>query len=269
MDNFEETVERAFLIKMAQEEVRSAQTQFEEEKESTEKIELKGKVISGLSSISCIKGKMKLHNVLLKWIEQQRREIASGPCIEKKGGQGRSKRASSRALQNHSVNQASRLNKPPKTNDRKRKQSTARSIFSPVDLAKVSKALSKKRSSHQKMSVSCDASQTVEKTTVSSSTPQSRSKQVFKVKNATPTSLCPIHSSKVSKSSAKRPTRLRKDDTKLTSTTDTHRLTRKDNLGTSSISSTDRKAMQQSANESLRRSTRISKQPERFCPGYA
>ncbi len=72
LDNFEETVERAFLIKMAQEEVRSAQTQFEEEKESTEKIELKGKVISGLSSISCIKGKMKRHNVLLKWIEQQR-----------------------------------------------------------------------------------------------------------------------------------------------------------------------------------------------------
>lgn len=87
LDNFGETVERAVLIKMAQEEVRFAQTQFEEEKESTEKIELKGKVISGLSSISCIKGKMKRHGVLLEWIEQQRREIASGPAdTEKEGG---------------------------------------------------------------------------------------------------------------------------------------------------------------------------------------
>ena len=82
LNNFGETVERAILIKMAQEEVRSAQTQFEEEKESTEKIELKGKVISGLSSISYIKGKMKRHNVLLKWIEQQRRKIASGPAYK-------------------------------------------------------------------------------------------------------------------------------------------------------------------------------------------
>ena len=66
LDNLEETVERAVLIKMAQEELRSAQTRFEEEKESTEKIELKGKVISGLSSISCMKGKMKQDNFLLK-----------------------------------------------------------------------------------------------------------------------------------------------------------------------------------------------------------
>lgn len=260
LDNLGETVERAVLIRMAQEEVRSAQTQFEEERESTEKMELKGKVISGLSSISCIKGKMKRHNVLLKWVEQQRREIASGPAdIEKEGGHGRSKRASSRALRKHPVNKASRLNKPRKTNDRKRKKSTAKSILSPVDPAKVSKAPSKRRSPHQKMSVSCDALQTVEKTTVDSSTPQSRSKQVFKVKNATPASLRPIHSSKVSKPGAKRPTRLCRDGTKLTSTIDTHRLIRKDNLGTSSTSSTDRKAMQQSAKASLRRSTRISK----------
>ena len=122
LDNLEETVERAVLIKMVQEEIRSAQTQFEEEKESTEKLEFKGKVISGLNSISCIKGKMKRHDVLLKWIERQRREIVSGLAhTEKKGRQNRPKRASSRAFRNHSVNEASRFNKPPKTNDRRRK----------------------------------------------------------------------------------------------------------------------------------------------------
>ena len=262
LDGFEE-IERAVLIKMTQEEVRSAQTQFEKEKQSTEKVELKGKVISGLNSISCIKGKMKRHNVLLKWIEQQRREIASGPAdTEKEGDQGPSKRAGLRALRNHPVNEASRLNKPLKTNDHKRKQSTARSILSPVDPTKVSKTPKKKRSLRQKASFSCDALQTVKKTAVDSSTPQSRSKQVFKVKNAAPASLCAIHSSKVSKPGTKRPTRPRKDGAGFTSTTDIRRLTRKDNLGTPSISSTSRKAVQQSANASLRRSTRISKQPE-------
>ena len=270
LDDLGETVERTGLIKMAQEEVRSAQAQFEKEKESTEKMELKGKIISGLNSISCIKGKMKRHNVLLKWIEQQRREIANGLAdTEKEGDQGRSKRASSKALRNHSVNEASRLNKSRKTNDRKQKKSTARSILSPVDPAKVSKAPSKRRSLYQKMNVSCDGLQTVGETTVDSSTSESRNKRVFKIKNATPAFLRPIHSSKVSKPGARRPTRLCRDGTKLTSTTDTHWLTRKDNLGTSSTSSTNRKAMQQSAKASLRRSTRILKQPERFHPGYA
>lgn len=100
-----------------------------------------------------------------------------------------------------------------------------------------------------------------EPTTVNSGTPQLRSKQVFRINNATPASLRSIHSSKVSKPGAKRPTRLCRDVTKLIPTTDTHRLTRKDTLGTSSTSSADRKAMQQFANASLRRSTRISKQP--------
>lgn len=72
LDNIGETFERATLIKVAQEEVLFAHTQFEEARESTEKIELKRKVISALSSISCTKGKMKRHNILLEWIEQQR-----------------------------------------------------------------------------------------------------------------------------------------------------------------------------------------------------
>ncbi len=66
LNSFEETVERAVLIKMIQKEIRFAQIRFEKKKKSTEKIELKKKVISELNSISCIKEKMKRHNVLLK-----------------------------------------------------------------------------------------------------------------------------------------------------------------------------------------------------------
>lgn len=63
LGNLGETVKRATLIKVAQEEVRSTHTQFEEAKESTEKNLLKGKVLSALASIPCIKRKIKRHNV--------------------------------------------------------------------------------------------------------------------------------------------------------------------------------------------------------------
>ncbi|KAL9606106.1 MAG: hypothetical protein Q9179_000732 [Wetmoreana sp. 5 TL-2023] len=88
LDNFGETVERAALIKVAQEEVRSAQIQFEQAREWREKMELKEKVASALSWIPLTRGKMKRHNILLEWIEQQRREIASGLAniSRKRGG---------------------------------------------------------------------------------------------------------------------------------------------------------------------------------------
>lgn len=171
-------------------------------------------------------------------------------------------------LQNHPATKASRPNKPSKANGHQQKQLTARSILSPFDPVKVSKALSKRQSPHQKMSVPCNASQEVEKTATDSSSPDLRSKQALKVRNLMPASLPPIHSSRVSKAGGKRPTRLRRDGTKLPPTTGKQRLTREDNLGTLSAPSTGRKAMQQSANTSLRRSTQISKQPKRFCPGY-
>lgn len=59
--------------------------------ELLEKIKLKRKVLSALSSIPLTSGKIERHNVLLKWIEQQRREMA-----EKEGGQGQSERPNPR-----------------------------------------------------------------------------------------------------------------------------------------------------------------------------
>ena len=205
LDDFGEAVKKAALIKVMQEEVRSAMTQFEEETESTEKMELRGKVLGALGWIPVVKGKIKRHNVLLKWIEQQRREIATSCApTEKKGGQDRSKRASSRALRNRPATEASRTNKPSKANGRKRKQSTTRSILSPVDPGKVSKMPSKRRSPRQRINVPRGASQAAEKTATDSRTHQPRSKQV--VKDALPASLRPIHSLRVSKPGRKGPT---------------------------------------------------------------
>ena len=267
-DDIRETIEKDALIKVVQEEARSAQVQFEEAKESTEKIVLKGKVLSALSSISLTARKMKRHNVLLEWIEQQRQEITSGCAdIEIESGQGQLKRASSRVLRNHLTTKPSRLNKTLKANDRIRKQLTTRSTLSSTDSAKVSKALSKRRSLRQKISVPCNGSWAADITTTDSSALKSRGKQAFKVKDAMPRSLHHIHSSRVSKPGAKWSPGLCKDGTKLTLIADMYH-TRERSLGTLSTSSTERKARQQSVSASLRRSTRTTKRPERFHSGY-
>lgn len=264
LDGLGETVERAVLIKMAQGEVRSAQTQLDKAKEPLKEIRLKGKVISALGSIPLTRRKVKRHEVLLEWIEQQRQEIAGGRAdTEKEGGRDQSKEASFRVLRSHPTAEGSRFRKPPKVNDRRRKQSTARSILGPVDPAKVSNASSKRRSSRQNLSILCDPSQVAEQMTTDSIAPKPKSKQAFRVKDAMPASLRPIHLSRVCMPGGKRPTRPRRDGTKLPSI-GTPWLTKEECSGTSA----GRKARQQSANVSLRRSKRLSKQPERFRPGY-
>lgn len=144
LNNLEETVKRAALIKVAQKEVQFTQTQFEQTMKSTEKIELKGQVVSALSSIPLTRGKMKQHNLLLKWIKQQCQEITGSCADTEEGGQSQSKRASLRALQNCPVIELSRLNKPLKANGCKQKQWMMRSILSPVDSMKVFKRHSKR-----------------------------------------------------------------------------------------------------------------------------
>ncbi|KAL8816168.1 MAG: hypothetical protein Q9223_004777 [Gallowayella weberi] len=180
LDNLGETVKRSALIQMAQREVKSAQTQIEEAKEPLKKIKLKGKVISALSSIPLTRRKVKRHEVLLEWIERQRQEIAGGRAdLKKEGGQSQSK-VSSRVLRNHPATEASGLNKSPKVNVRQRKQSTARSVLSPVDSTKVSKVYSKKRSSRRRLNVLYDPPQAAAQMTIDSTAPKPRSKRVSK-----------------------------------------------------------------------------------------
>lgn len=64
-DDFGESIEQATLIKAAQEEVRCAQIQLEEETKSGEKFELKGKMLGALGWIPAARRRMKQHQVLL------------------------------------------------------------------------------------------------------------------------------------------------------------------------------------------------------------
>lgn len=76
-DDFGESVERAMLINAAQEEVRSAQIQLEEETKSREKVELNGRMLGTLGCIPAARRRMEQHQVLLDWIGQQRCERLS------------------------------------------------------------------------------------------------------------------------------------------------------------------------------------------------
>lgn len=107
---------------------------------------------------------MERHKILLEWIERQRREITAA-YAEKAGDQGQVKRDGSRALRNHT--EASRPSRFSISNNGKHKGSRARSILSPVDPARVSKAARKKPiAPRQKVSILYDAAQSAEKTTI-------------------------------------------------------------------------------------------------------
>lgn len=68
-DDFGKSVERATLIKAAQEEVRLAQIQLEEETKSREKVELKGMMLGALGWRPAARRRMERHQVLLEWIK--------------------------------------------------------------------------------------------------------------------------------------------------------------------------------------------------------
>ena len=134
----------------------------------------------------------------------------------------------------------------PKENGRRQKQSTAKSIRGPVDSMKASKGSVKRRSPRLKISTLCD---TAEEMTANIN---HNSNQAFKAKEASPAFLRHIH-----------PSRVRKPDRKRPIGPSTPHSKRGNNTPSG------RKTMQQSACMSLRRSTRISKQPANFGPGFA
>lgn len=256
------TVERAALIRRIQKEVRFAEFHVEEEKESTKVLDLKRRVLSDLHSIPSVKGEMKRLSVLLDWIERQRRELA-GDSASTGGGSGprRSTGVSSGVHRSPRATEASSVDHPAKKRARPQKSSMAKSILSPVDPAKISKASSRRRSHHQKMGASSNTSRMTGKITMDCSTPESRIEQTSYVRNATPAPLRPIHLSRVSKPGGKWRSGQRNDGT----TASTTGICGEDKSRTSLRPLPGGRAARPSVDRPLRRSKRMSKQPERFC----
>jgi hypothetical protein len=181
-----------------------------------------------------------------------------------------------RELRNRTASEASPPNESSKRSGLKGRRRTARSILSPADPSRVSKAAGKKSGpTRQTRRIPSDASRPAEKVTIDWSNIQRSSKRMSKVKDNTPlrglesASLGPIHSSRVSKArrkaSSSQPTELHVDVTNLPQMTNP----RRNKQGKSSAPSAGARPAQlpTSANTPLRRSTRISKKPERFCSG--
>lgn len=137
-DDFGETIERATLIKAAQEEVGSAQIQLEEETKSREEVERNGRMLGALGWMPAARRRMEQHQVLLEWIEQQRCEMASDCASTEKDNDdhGLSEQATSTGLRNHITTRAPGRNRPSKANGHKRKRSTERSVLNPINASK-------------------------------------------------------------------------------------------------------------------------------------
>ena len=258
-EDLAQTVERAALIRRTQKEVRFAEFHVEEEKESTKVLGLKRLVIDNLCSIPCLKGKMKHLNLLLDWIEQQRRELAGDSASTgKRSGPRRSMRVSSRA--HPSPTEASSVDHPGKKRARLQKPSTATSILDPVDPAKVTKTPKRKGKGRRRTNVPRDTSRVAEKTNVDSSLAEPANEVAVPVKDGIRARLGPVHSSRVSKPAPKKSVVQGKGNSKLSPAKDTDRRTGKDRPGTSSTSS--KKAVGRSIDSSSRRSTRVSQRFE-------
>ena len=230
---------------------------------------------------------------LWEWVERQLQDITSETATSSTGNKTNSRFGQtqldtakvpenpslvrSRTLRSHTASgvSISGSNESSKASGRKRKQPITRSILSPVDPSRVSKAAGKKPARQTRI-VSSDVSQPAKKVTIDQSNPQRSSKQVSELKNNIPvrglesTSLGPIHSSRVSKTRRKaggpQPTEMRVNITKSPRITNRHRNKR----GKSSAPSAGARPAQQPtpADTSPRRiSPRILKKPERFCPG--
>jgi hypothetical protein len=262
-DDFGETIERAALIRLIQEELESARARLDESRKSEEKVKLRGAVLSALNGLANAKRKLAQHKILLEWIDRQLPLIATPTQdTENHGHPGQVKKARSKTLRNQSASKVYRPNGSSKALGHKGKRPTARSILSPFDPSRVSKAAGKKSVPRQKQSIPCDVPQSAEKATIHPSIPLSGSQWISKAKENMPTyahgrestSLRPMHSSRVSKRKASGSMQ----SAKLSPTTDRcrNRLDRKLDTPSAGL-----KPLQHSLSVNIppRRSTRISK----------
>lgn len=219
-------------------------------------LDLKTLMLDNLYSIASLKRRLRQHNALLDWVEQQRQELVSDNASATQiSGPRRSTKVSARAPH---ATEASSVNHPMDKRIRPQKPSTAKSILGPIEPAKVNKASYKKRSPYRRTEISQRQVHATENTIIDSSTAEPGKEAAVPVKDGMCADLRPIYSSRVSKPAPKRPMGQPKQDAKLSRTRDTHRRTRKHPPGILSASS--RKIVERSMDTSPRRRVRASMQ---------
>jgi hypothetical protein len=178
--------------------------ELDEKKQFQEKVELKGelsrKLIGPGIRLSEIKRKLQRHRTLLKWIEQQRRVLASdyaSSCQDPRRDADRAVGRGTRTLRSHTTSETPKQTRSLTGTGRNREQRTVRSILKPVQPARVSKDVGKKSAApRRKKSTAHNGAQCTNEVTIN---PQHSTVKVSRLKDSTPPPLRVIHSSRVSK----------------------------------------------------------------------
>lgn len=252
-DAFGEEIERAALAEMVLAEVQSARAELEEANKIKDQVKLQRRVIGALGSIVHANLMIQKYRVLLGWIEQQRCEMMNG-CASTEGTD-QLKRGSSRVLRARLKPGNSALNGASKANNRRKMPNKEAPYLKPAGASKVTKLTSKKRGP-QRTKLSCSTLQPMSKVNRAPAIVKPRGNEVPKAK----TDACPLHSVRSSRISKPRtkgmPGKLRGG---------TVPQGKNGPLPSPSLS-TLKRSTQRPAGMALRRSTRLSRLPERFYP---
>ncbi|WEW61593.1 hypothetical protein PRK78_007084 [Emydomyces testavorans] len=266
LDDFGEMVPRATLLRLISDEVQSAQVRLDEAIKSHEQAKLRGKELGALTDLALTERKLKQHMILMTWIEQKRQLIISECTSSSQDSQRPSDqcavvKSQTKTLRSHTISEPSRRNRSSKGAGREKQQQTPSSPLKPIQPSKISKKPTKKvTGGRRKRGATGKEPQSTEDATTDSQ--HSSTKQISRPKEITPPPLKAINSSRVSKPRTSGRSRSRKLDVNATESVARHR-----NKNEAPSARQKRTEQLASARSHPRRSSRIRKRPERFCPG--
>ncbi|KAI9842955.1 MAG: hypothetical protein M1837_006692 [Sclerophora amabilis] len=272
-DSFGDRIEKANLVLIFQEEVDSLQKRIDETTEVLERVRLRREVLSALRGVAKSKRRFERHKILLEWVERQRRIIASEAAPSDQPKKPNHLKSVKKLRSN-----VPRSDSTSRSGGRRRKQRRAHPILCPTDPSRVSKARStivkpyggNKNISHNILRSTEHAAMEISTspTRVKSTPKTSATVPVLRVNSAPKQA---IHLSRISKALTKRSSQVRANGLDVNGTkppsTGRGRSKPKRALGRPlpPVGQSLKQSMR--ASKPIRRSSRISKKPERYRPG--
>ncbi|KAI9717986.1 MAG: hypothetical protein M1828_007022 [Chrysothrix sp. TS-e1954] len=240
LDRFEESTNQVELIEQFQRDRQAVVDQLQQVKRSTEKLTLARELTDALRLKSYTEQDMDRHNILLAWIEEQRCQLTRDEI----SSQGQVTSSNLRTLRARPTSRTTIVSQIKRSTDakgtkRKRKGEMTKSILSQVDKAdRISKPQNSRGGNQRRHKDDVYTSQTSAGAAQITHTLEPRRESALEVRKCgLPAILRPARSSRVSKPSCKSSRRIDK-----------------------------RESSSHTAGNSLQRSTRTSKPPERFRP---
>ena len=217
-------VERATLIQLIQEQIKPAQKRLDKAKAASERVALRGELLEARQQRGNLTRHHERHKILLEWVEQQRRTLESEVAKSIQAPDREGFKSLDQGLRRRSTRvSATRAPRTSRSLDGpavEGKQKRTRSLLSAIDPSRISKTSPKRKSGAlRKTNSSFNPSQTAPTAPTAHVGPgfsQSSGNRTSRAKDAMPTPLSPIHSSKISKSKGRRRNALQETGTSPT-----------------------------------------------------